>query len=381
MGSRETGLRSLSEATMSFSVNTKALVGLPQALDRRASDLDIAYRYVTANTMISTFGVADMRGVHQHVVAAISAYLGALNTVYADPDAIRIRAVIAAYTASDLRAAQRADAAIVGLPSGLPVTPPITAAGRSYGPAIFDDRRAPTGTLIAPADPYAEFPYQPSWSDALSPSSVARDTIWKVTGMLAEAGLIDRPIDPLEEIVRPFVGDWAGLLRSADVFTHLGAMLPAASSCVTDEAELIPTIWTGNVAGMCVANLNAFAASLADGFSPLADLATRYRQVATGVRDNATIMETVVTNLIDSATDLALANIAGLSEVWGASAQIRGIVRTIELAIRIVNNVLDLIAYWKDGAGTLAAHFGVLSGVGAAPTIIDPAPPILMPAR
>jgi hypothetical protein len=353
---------------------------LPQALDRRSYDLDVARRYFTENTVIDTFGVADILGVHQHVVAAISAYLGALNTTYADPDADRIRTVIASYRASDLRAAQRADAAIVGLPPGLPQAPPLTAAERAYGPAIFDDQRTPTSALITPASPEAEFPYQPNWSDALSPSSVARDTIWKVTSMLADIGVMDRPIDPFEELVQPFVGDWAGMQRCAEVFTHLGVMLPQASSCVTDETELVPTVWTGNVAGMCERNLSAFATSLANGFAPLADLATSYQRVSAGVRDNAVIMETLITSMIDGAMDVAFNAVGtGFLEVWGASSQIRNLIRTIQLAVHIVNNVLDLITYWKDGSGAIANRFGMLDNVGRFPTMVSPAPAILLP--
>jgi hypothetical protein len=365
---------------VSFSVNTKALVGLPQALDRRSYDLDVAHRYFTTNTVIDTFGVADMLGVHQRVVAAISTYLSALNTSYADPDADRIRKVIAEYQASDLRAAQRADAAIIGLPTSIPATPPLTAAEHAYGPAVFDDQRTPTDELITPADPHVDFPYQPNWSDALSPSSVARDTIWKVTSMLTDVGVMDRPIDPFDELVRPFVGDWAGLQRCAEVFTHLGAMLPQASSCVTDEALLVPTVWTGNVAGMCKANLSAFATSLANGFAPLTDLATSYRQVSAGVRDNANVMETVITSMIDSAMSVALSEISeGVLEIWDESSQIRNLIRTIQLAIRVVNNVLDLITYWKDGAGAAANRFGLLDATGKLPTMVPP-PAILLPA-
>lgn len=366
---------------MSFSVNIKALVGLPAALNRREYDIDMARRYLATNTQIETFGLADIHGVHERVIAAISAYLGNLNDVYASVDAQRIRDAVAAYRSSDLRAATRADATIIGLPPGLPQRPPITADERAYDSSIFDDRRTPTAMLTPPTSHYADYPYKPSWSDVFSPTTVARDVVWKVTGFLASIGLLDRPIDPLDEFVRPFVGDWAGLLRSAEVFAHLGEMLPQESSCVSDSSLVLGTVWTGNVADMCAVNLGAFASSLTDAFPPLSLLTTKYQQVAKGVLDNANIMETLVTNMIDIAGGLALAETAlGGFEVWDASSQVRDFVRTVEVAIEVINNVLDLIGIWRSGADAATSQFGVLQMVNHLPEV-RPAPPILLPAR
>jgi hypothetical protein len=368
------------EATVSFSVNIKALAGLPAALDRRSGDLEAAQRYLMTYTKISTFGLADITGVHQRVIAAISKYLVDLDMVYATSDASRVRAVISSYRASDLRAAARADAAIIGLPPGLPQLPPITSDERAYDLSIFEDRRTPLDRLIVPTSHYADYPYQPTWSDVFSPTTVARDVIWRVTSYLANLGLLDRPIDPIEEFVRPFAGDWAGLLRCAEVFTHLGDALPQESACVTDAQQLVSTIWTGNVAGMCTDSLSAFASSLTDGFPPLAALTATYQTVAKGVVANANLMETVVTNLFDLAGGLLVDEVGGEMDVWGASSQVRDLVRTIRAGVDIVNNVLDLVSAWQSGAESATNKFGVLHMVDHLPSIL-PAPPILLPTR
>jgi hypothetical protein len=365
---------------VSFSVNIRALAGLPAALDRRSSDLETAQRYLLEYTKISTFGLADITGVHQRVIAAISGYLVDLDSVYATTDASRIRAVISSYRGSDTRAAARADAAIIGLPPGLSQLPPISSDERSYDLSIFEDRRTPTESLIVPTSHYADYPYEPTWSDVFSPTTVARDVVWRVTSYLASLGLLDRPIDPIEEFVRPFAGDWAGLLRSAEVFTHLGDALPQESACVTDAQQLVSTVWTGNVADMCTNSLAAFASSLTDGFPPLAALTDTYQSVAKGVVANANLMETVVTNLFDLAAGLLVDEIGGEMDLWGASSQLRNFVRTIRSGIDIVNNVLDIVNAWQSGSESAANKFGVLHSIGRLPAI-TPAPPILLPAR
>lgn len=39
--------------------------------------------------------------------------------------------------------------------------------------------------------------------------------------MAHHLGLIPRPIDPWEEIAKPWVGDWAGLRAAADVLNNV----------------------------------------------------------------------------------------------------------------------------------------------------------------
>ena len=190
---------------MTFSVNTKALAGLPTFLDRRADDLSAAANYLAAYTAIWPFTLVNMAHVHQRVIAAINSYLLATRLTYAQNDAVRVRAAISSYETSDLRASQRTDAAIAGLPRDLRIAPPL---GR----------------------------------DLLSPTSIVRDAVWRITSIAADIGLLDRPIDPLQEILPPFIGDWAGLLRCADVFDNLGAMLGLSQDCVDDADNLVSTI-------------------------------------------------------------------------------------------------------------------------------------------
>ena len=68
---------------MTFSVNVKALAGLPAALDRRGSDLAEATVYVASNTSISRFGLSrTSTGEHQRLIAHIQGYLDTSRRIY-----------------------------------------------------------------------------------------------------------------------------------------------------------------------------------------------------------------------------------------------------------------------------------------------------------
>lgn len=281
---------------MTFSVNLNALRGLPPFLDRRARDLSAARSYVRDNTILRYgTGLANILKRHEQNISLIAFYLRAAGDGYATTDSTRLRQAIAGYAAADSRAAKRYDAT---LPEPIATTPnsPVSA---GVGPEVFNDRSDATAALLAPADHRADMPYQPSWYDLLSPTSLVRDLIWKLTSMAAKLGVLDRPYDAFEFFVDPYVGDWAGLLRCAEVFDHVADFLAAEAGDLDYAASETPQVWHGNAAGLCVTNLGSFRAIVADGSAPLRDLAKAYRSVANGVHDNEELMSTALTSLFD----------------------------------------------------------------------------------
>jgi hypothetical protein len=366
---------------VTFSVNPKALDGLPTNLDRRTDDLRQATSYLLANTALhDSSGLADAFDVHARVIAGIKAFLDSTAAAFPVPDATRVRAAITAYSSADARAVARADAATPSVPAGLPAMPPITATERGYGPSIFDDHVHPASALVRPANHYGDIPYQPSWFDLLSPSSIARDVIWKLTSTLASAGLLDRAYDPFESLVEPFVGDWAGLLRCAEVFDHLGALLAAASTAVLDANNATHLVWTGNVAGMAEVNLGAFADRLTSGVEPLGSIAMSYREVAHGVQDNASLAEMMITNMVDDAIDGGLDTATfGLAGVYEFSNTVRNFIKTLLAAVRIGANVVDLVSAGFAASNDAANRLGVLLSVSSMPNQQLPVPPIPWP--
>jgi hypothetical protein len=75
----------------------------------------------------------------------------------------------------------------------------------------FVDEFEPQDSLKAQPDYNVEMPYQPSWTDLASPTSLLRDAIWAVTGLGKVLGMCDRQYDIFEVVLKPVCGDWAGI--------------------------------------------------------------------------------------------------------------------------------------------------------------------------
>ena len=68
------------------------------------------------------------------------------------------------------------------------------------------------------------------WADLRSPTGARRRAILDVTTRAAELGLMERPIDVLDEFVRPVDGDWPALLGWAEAFREV-ATAPGIADC------------------------------------------------------------------------------------------------------------------------------------------------------
>lgn len=362
---------------MTFSVNLSALGGLPPCLDRRESDLKTARHYLRANTTLRYgSGLATMSGRHEEVVCAIERYLDDAAGNYAGTDALRLREAINAYRYADSRATQRADAALPAWRTAVPPPPP-SASSRQLGPAIFEDTDTPTTTLVPPADHHVDMPYQPSWFDLLSPGSTLRDIIWYTSGFAARLGLLERAYDPFECLVGPYVGDWAGLLRCAEVFDRVGDLLTGVASTIAGADELVPRIWTGNAANMCVVNLADFADCLRSGVPPLRSIAVTYRAVAQGVQDNAALLSTLLTDLFDFGAEAAIeAETFGLFGAYEVGSALGDFAKTLHAALGIAGACQDLVSAGFSMSDDIAHRLGILTGTASMPSMIGPVPAI-----
>jgi hypothetical protein len=179
---------------MGFSVNSNALFGLSDMMDRRWEDFESARTYLKANTQFSVLNAGllnDILGQHQQIVDSIDGFLSGAAQRFAGPCATAVIEANLSYRSSDLDAAARTDAALPVVP---PATPqPTGPANQSLDRSVFVDMRRPTGWLQTPPDHHADHPLELSLLDALSPTTVLRDAIWGATGLAARFGLLDRP--------------------------------------------------------------------------------------------------------------------------------------------------------------------------------------------
>ncbi len=295
------------EATVTFQVDISALRGLPQFLDRRDRDLYAALRYLTTGAVIEDVAPLyhPMYVRHRANVRAVARFLADAAT-YVSTDATRVRWAADAYAVADDHAALRhvgvQDAVLPDFPTGLTGPPPAYAAAGT--PDAFADRSTPTRRLAGVADSSAYLPVRPPWTQDIEAAGLIRDAIWTATRIAAAGGLLDRAYDPVAVLVTPFVGDWPGVLRSADVLANIAGFVSDESTSIDSAHHAIPAVWTGHASDACQCNLGNLAAALAAAAGDLATLAASYRTVGDLLRS---IMETAANTfgtLIDCAIDV-----------------------------------------------------------------------------
>lgn len=294
---------------MTFQVNISALGGLPPFLDRRDDELRAAAAFLKRYAVVDDISIVYPQIAYRHRrnLAAVEQFLSWSGLVMSE-EAGRVRNSTALYAAADSRAARRALAAADG---ALPDEPPdqeqpVTSFDGSgtVTAAIFDDTLRPLTQLQPLPDAATYLPYQPNLSDVLSLTSSARDAVWVVTKAAAELGLLDHPVDPVELVLNPFLGDWHGILRSADAFDCLAGMLSEESNVIGTAHRLVPVVWSGHASDFCQADLHGYADAMHAGAVQLGILAERYTHVGRYMHTIIQFASSILATLVDSALDI-----------------------------------------------------------------------------
>lgn len=203
-----------------------------------------------------------------------------------------------------------------------------------------------------------------SYFDVLSPTTALRDVIWKVTGVAAVFGLLDRPYDIIAEAVQPISGDWARYVSCADVYDNLAGMVGDAAACVDHGRVTIARTWTGNAADACARATADFSTALRAAVDPLHRTATTYREVARGVHAEAEALAAALTLLGDMAIESGLKALTGGLEqpyqVMSEIADMEKIVGKIVEVSRIVSKARDVAEVGMGGLESMWLGFGVV---------------------
>jgi hypothetical protein len=300
------GRNRATEATVTFQVDIPSLRGLPAFLDRRDSDLHAALHYLVTNAVIADVAPLyhPMYARHQANVRAVSRFLADAAT-YVSTDAIRVRTATDAYSVADRRAEVRQlgvqDAALPDFPTGQ-VDPP--SPHTAPASTAFNDHLAATGRLSAIADAPDYLPFRPAWEHDVSAAGLIRDGIWVATRLAAASGFLDRGYDPFEILVTPFVGDWPGLLRSADALANIAAFLRDESTSVDDAHRAVPTVWRGHASDACQCSLDNLASALTAAAVDLTTLAAAYRDVGQLLHSIMDTAASTISTIVDCALDI-----------------------------------------------------------------------------
>jgi hypothetical protein len=346
---------------MGFSVDVAALAGLPRQLDRLSEDATAGRNYVERYTQLSTGeGIINLiMGGHREATRKVSTFFRILDSV-ADGQSRGVGSALIHYRNTDLAAAAAFDAKLPKI--AWPNTEP------DMGSLGFADRGEPQNGMTPPPQ-YNEFQFEMKWSYYLSPTEDFRHLIWKVTGLAVDLGILDRQIDPFVEWLKPWLGDWDGFRRCADVHETL------ANACLTMSANVrsgsidSQFVWTGNAADSFRRDQFEVGSALNHANLKLHELAAEYRSVA----ENTLKLAEAVAELVAVAADIAAMALPDLLAARGgpgaavavhvASGAIR-IWRVIEIAMKI----LDCIKIAESGAKAFTVGiegFNVIDPKGA----------------
>lgn len=282
---------------MGFTVDADALARLPDLLDRLSDDASAARQYLMGNTKLHWVGVLSLiTDGHEHAVAETDSFFGTVAGPIAHDDAARVRAAIEYYRRTDAASAARVDATMAHPSAGERAV--LTAGAH---PGLFGDVTRVRDVLVPPSDHRGDFPYDPAWTEILSPTADIRAIIWLLTSLGAQLGICDRAHDPVADLMEPLSGDFSGLLRCADVFERLAGASAGMSSNVQWGAVCLDRVWTGNAADSCGGVLVRVDAALAEAQEPLRFLAEQYRRAADEIHEVNVLMGEVVNDLVDAA--------------------------------------------------------------------------------
>jgi hypothetical protein len=375
-----------------FSVNSTALTGLADMLDRRWQDYESGRTYLKGNAHFSVTGPGVLNtifGTHQKIVDQIDTFLATAAEGFAGPCSTAVSEANALYLHSDRSAVARNDAAMPAprpdgqcppVPTPTPGSGTPTAADQTLSAAVFADPVCPTSWYREPPDHRADHPLTFGYFDVVSPTSWGREAIWKITGVAAHFGLIDRPYDVLAEAVEPLCGDWAGYLRCADVYDNLASAIGDTARCVTGGATTIDRVWTGNAADTCAQAMQRFAVQVGGAVDPLHKTASTYREVADAVYRQGQAVAALVSLILDEAAESAfLSGGEELSLPLELATETSDLIRLVEK----VREVASLIAKARevasasmDSASSALSGFGLLTDKHAVP-VFTPAVPTL----
>lgn len=347
---------------MTFRVDIPALRGLPTFLDRRDSDLHAALAYLRTYAVIRDISPLYRAMYHRHEanVATIGRFLIDAAT-YVSTDAIRVRTAANAYTLADaharIRTVAAADDALDDFPTGLPDPPPTFAP--DAGSDVFADRTIPSG-LYPPSDPAAgAVSTRPPWASAVDAAGAIREAIWVATRLAVLFGWLDRAYDPIDLLLTPFVGDWPGLLRSAETLTTIAGVLNDESTAIAAAHRVVPTVWAGHASDACQCSLNLLGLAFRTASSEVAALGSAYRDAGVLLQSLMTTANHAFDAVVDAAADVVAAQLGAgtlLSYTMpGTVAAFGATVTSFRELARDVGRIVDRTFPPGDPLGSLAS--------------------------
>ena len=347
---------------MGFEVNLPALRAVPDMLDRLIGDAQACGDYAeNTYARMDDSGQPNFRaglinrlaGNHARIRGEVQTFFGNTQRVGgAERDAVA--ASVEQYETTDLARCAALDALIKPTPLD-----PALHREPHLQPGWLQVRVAeqahPRDALRPLPDYRAEYPYEPQWSDLLSPASLARDAVWGMTALAAKVGLCERAYDPVEEWTVPLVGDWAGLRACGEALSNLSRATSALGANAVWIGLRVEGSWQGNAADACWDVLHRTDVAINAAPDVFTRLGAAYLRVVEDVRELEELLEFAIVELLDWVVDALLSvetegvamllvpahALANLRRVSDAVAKIMTTYETLKLAIENGDSVLS----------------------------------------
>lgn len=367
----------------SFDVDAPALKDLVGLLSRAQQDVRACSKYVAPIEQLESGSGRLNEGVHQATFETLSSWLGKL----VDPTLANTKEAVGNarkyYLATDRASAERFDR------TQLPETD-VVAARKEAGyleaekpenrstAGVFDDLLEPQSKLVE-GDKSAfedQDMMELSWYEAFSISAIMNEAVEEATRFLAWIGLLDRAYNPLDELFKPYVGDWAGVRAAAVVLFNLSEALFDSYYNLKWASQGVEKVWEGNAGDAASVYLMDLAISVDSSREPIRKLSEAYQTAAVEMVKYRDACTGLYKSIVDGCIELAAAGaVAGGSTSTGIGAPVGGaaalyatykgirIVSNLEKLFGYVNNFFTAVDVWQ------AAHsdFGAVDGQLALP--------------
>ena len=309
-----------------FSVQPAALRQLAQLLDRAREDVDASRKHLA---QIQGFNggegiINQLTQGHQEAYRALDDWLTKLANPTLTAVSQAVTDAAAYYERTDTGSAERLDGTypetyvteIREHTGYVPIEPP-----ESTG--AFQDVSDPQQQLSSIKNYREELDGSPDWWDTFSPMVFIGSSLEIVSEVAVWMGLIPHKIDPQAEIVKPWVGDWAGIRAAADVLRNVGRGLNGVSTNIKWGSQGTEAVWQGNAGDGAAVFLMNLATPLEQTWQPIDELAAKYVEASAEMVKLREAVVGVLNAIGDAAIEAAIsAGVAGGSASTGVGVPV-----------------------------------------------------------
>ncbi|NUR72438.1 MAG: WXG100 family type VII secretion target [Hamadaea sp.] len=287
---------------MSFTVEPASLAKLPQMLDRFGEDASKGKDYVKEKTAIGWSGqglLNLLEGTHDKSVSTVTDWLSKVDRECAKGTSTAVTNALVYYRQTDEASAAKLDSTY---PSAEVETPYEGYQYYAYNRvADFADKTEPQSRYKEIEDHSAEFQYQPSMLDLGSPTMLARDIIFEASEVLVKFGLLDKPYDLFDAMMKVFAGDWVAFRGCKDVFDNVADACEDMASNLHWAARSIQNCWEGNAAEGCENHIFKINEAMTEAAEPLRKLGEEYEKSAEAMEKLGAVVADLVADAMDEA--------------------------------------------------------------------------------